>query len=94
MTTDPRIEAAAEAYFHGDMEGVTITELVIAKNRAERLLAASDAVMFSEEAIERAANALHGNRSDRPLEDMTALYRHMLREDVLAVVAVFRGGDA
>lgn len=57
MSTDPRIEAAkkvlAERY-HAANPVVTVLDSAV----TTAMLAAADAVMFSEEAIERAANAI------------------------------------
>ena len=95
MSTDPRIEAAAKAYRD---EGPPYSH----ENGIAAALAAADAVMFSEEAIERATEVLlegyqgwcHCRRSPFDKHDVNppCATRVDATARVRAVVAALRGG--
>lgn len=95
MSTDPRIEAAAKAIFDvrddefdmDEWEDLDTTEREQPACQARAALAAADAVMFSEEAIERAKAALRD-------EWITGRRAMSYEETVRAVVDVLRGGAA
>ena len=104
MSTE-RIEAAAKAQFERDMSPIELTwgdgsddlrEWYMAGVMAA--LAAADAVMFSEEAIERAAKTLMVRLgkpfSIDPWDETTEAARDEWKNDIRAVVAALRGGAA
>lgn len=79
MTTDPRIEAAAKALNDVWDEPVDDNARLVVRD----VLAAADAVMFSEENIERACIALWNRTMSVDV-----------RNDVRAVVDALRGGGS
>lgn len=94
---DKRIEAAAKAICNLDADynwDSIDKESIVAQlyyGSADASLKASDSVMFSDEAVERAAKALHdlgatAKTWDERDEDLKDLYR----EDARAVIAALR----
>ena len=97
MTTDPRIEAALNAICeqdgidYEDMKHNEPEEYRDWLGWLDKPFAAADAVMFSEEAIERAAQALAASLTSFKWEDIGPRTRDMYRAKARAVVAALRG---
>jgi hypothetical protein len=62
-----RVEAAAKVWVRRDGHGLEI--VAYDRETARHALAAADAVMFSDEAVERAAEEIHAAICDESLED-------------------------
>ena len=61
-----------------------------AKEQATYILRSSDAELFSEAAIERAAKAMQAPWSSRPWDQLSEESKDVYRNDVRAVVAALR----
>ena len=83
-----RVEAAAKVIAERENAGWPV--LTSDRDTAVQALAAADAVMFSDEAVERAARAIHalgtGTKWEDRHEDIKALYR----EDARTVIAALK----
>jgi hypothetical protein len=82
-------------------DGVTVAE-DIDRTFARAVLTAADAVMFSDEAVERAAEALYNVRLNdvsarlvtKAWTDLDEEQRPFFRNDARAVIAALKGDDA
>lgn len=93
-----RVEAAAKAVSDalGTVCGIHDTTSAEDHELANAALAASDAAIFSDEAVERAAIALGVKRypmTEGDWEGVDAHFRGKCREEVRAVIAALKGDE-
>ena len=97
MIPDEAVEAAARVHFErngGRWDEWSADEKSSETDDMQAALAAADAVMFSDEAIERAAEALYmtsSGSSEKHWDDIGRLRQEYFRSRVRAVVTALKG---